>query len=140
ETESRRVAAANAVKDALIQIKKGQKIIGDGELINDTHLVILNGMRAQTDQLDVVQVQLGSAGLVALVVAALYAFHRAAFRRFRPTRKDAIVLGILLIVMLGLIQLWVTVSEALHDRYSHIPIEAFTYAIPVAAGAMLVRF
>ncbi|MBX5482333.1 MAG: HDIG domain-containing protein [Myxococcaceae bacterium] len=140
ETENRRVAAAAAVKDAVIQIKKGQKIIGDGELINETHLVILNGMRAQTDQLDVVQVKLGIIGLVALVIAAFYAFHRAAFRRFRPTRKDALVLGLLLVAMLGLIHVWTTVAEAVHDRYGDIPIEAFQYAIPVAAGAMLVRF
>lgn len=140
ETENRRVAAAGAVKDAVIQIKKGQRLIGDGELINDTHLVMLSGMRAQTDQLDLVQVQVGTAGLVALIIAALYAFHRAAFRRFRPTRKDALVLGLLLVAMLGLIHVWNTVGDAVHDRYSDIPIEAFYFAIPVAAGAMLVRF
>lgn len=140
ETEARRVAAAAAVKDAVIQVKKGQKIIGDGELITETHLVILDGMRAQTDELDVVQVKLGSAGLVALIVAAVYAFHRAAFRRFRPSRKDALVLSLMLVGMLGLISLWTAVGEALHDRYGDVPLEAFQFAIPVAAGAMLVRF
>jgi putative nucleotidyltransferase with HDIG domain len=140
ETDSRRRAAADAVKEAAISIKKGQKVIGDGELINATHLVVINSMRAQTDQLDLVQLQLGGAGLVALLIAAAYSFHRAAFRRFRPTRKDALLLGVLLIGMLGLIHLWVTVADAVHDRYGRIPIEALYYAIPVAAGAMLVRF
>jgi cyclic-di-AMP phosphodiesterase PgpH len=140
ETEARRVAAAAAVKDAVIQVKKGQKIIGDGELITDTHLVVLNGMRAQTDELDLVQVKLGTTGLVAVIVAAFYAFHRAAFRRFRPTRRDAVVLSLLLLGMLGLIGLWTSVGEALHDRYGEIPLEAFSFAIPIAAGAMVVRF
>ncbi len=140
ETEARRLAAAGAAKDAVIQIRKGQKIIGDGELIEPRHLVILEGMRAQTDELDLVQVQLGSAGLVALIIAAVYAFHRASFRRFRPTRKDAVVLGLLLIVFLGMVQVWTTVADAVHDRYPHIPPEALYFAVPIAAGAMLVRF
>jgi putative nucleotidyltransferase with HDIG domain len=97
-------------------------------------------MRAQSDRLDIFEVQLGGAGLVALLVAAAYAFHRAAFRRFHPTRKDAVLLGSLLIAMLGLIRLAVTVADAVHDKYHQIPAEALYYCIPVAAGAMLVRF
>jgi putative nucleotidyltransferase with HDIG domain len=140
ETEARRVGAAAAVKDAIIHVKKGQKIIGDGELITETHLVVLDGMRAQTDELDLVQVKLGSVGLVALIVAALYAFHHAAFRGFRPSRKDALVISLLLLAALGLINVWTTVAEALHDRYADVPTEAFQFAIPLAAGAMLMRF
>lgn len=140
ETEERRRAAAEAVKPAIIGIKKGQKVIGDGELINETHLVVLGSMRSQTDQLDLVQLELGGTGLVALLIAACFLFHRASFRRFRPTRKDALLLCTLLIGMLGLMHLWVTVADAVHDRYGNIPLEALYYFIPVAAGAMLVRF
>lgn len=140
ETSTRRDQSAANVKDAVIQIRKGQKIIGDGDPITDTHVVILNGMRAQTHEMDLVQVQLGTAGLVAMIIAAVYAFFRSAFRRFRPTRKDGVVLGLLLVAVLGFIHLWMTVADALHDKYSHLPIEAFYFALPVAAGAMLVRF
>ena len=140
ETEARRNQAADAVKDTVIDVKKGQKVISDGELIDETHLAILKTMRAQSDRLDVFEVQLGGAGLVALLVAVAYAFHRAAFRRFHPTRKDAVLLGVLLIAMLGLIRLAVTVADAVHEKYHQIPAEALYYCIPVAAGAMLVRF
>ncbi|MBI3184924.1 MAG: HDIG domain-containing protein [Myxococcales bacterium] len=140
ETDARRRAAADAVKEAVITTKKGQKVIGDGELINETHLVVISSMRAQTDQMDLVQLQLGGAGLVALLIGACFAFHRAAFRRFRPTRKDALLLGGLLVGMLGLMHLWVMIADAVHDRYGHIPVEALYYCIPVAAGAALVRF
>ncbi len=140
ETEARRNQASDAVKDAVIQFKKGQKVIGDGELIDETHLAILKTMRARTDPLDFFELQLGGAGLVALLVAAAFAFHRAAFKRFHPARKDALLLGSLLIAMLGLIRLAVTVADAVHDKYSRIPAEALYYSIPVAAGAMLVRF
>ncbi len=141
ETKLRRDQQAAAVKDAVVQIKKGQKVIGDGELITERHLVMVQAMRAQTDQLDLFQLQLGGAGLVALLISACYAFHRAAFRRFRPTRKDALLLGVLLVGMLALIHLWVTVADAVHDKYGRtVPAEALYYCIPVAAGAMLVRF
>jgi hypothetical protein len=140
ESNARRQQAAEAVKEAAIQIRKGQKVIGDGELINEVHLVIISGMRSQTRQLDQYTLQLGATGLVGLLIAACYAFHRTAFRRFRPTRRDALLLGVLLVSMLALTRVAVSVADAIQDRYSSIPVEAFYYCIPVAAGAMLVRF
>jgi putative nucleotidyltransferase with HDIG domain len=140
ETELRRNQASDAVKDAVIQIKRGQKVIGDGELINATHLAVLKAMRDQTDPLDRIRIHLGGAGLVALLIAVSYAFHRRAFRRFRPTRKDGVLLGMLLVGMLVLIQLWMSVADAVHDKYGRIPVEALYYLAPIAAGAMLVRF
>ncbi len=59
ETERRRALAAAGVKDAVIQIKKGQKIIGDGELVTPDHLRMLAAMRAQTDRFDVVEASAG---------------------------------------------------------------------------------
>jgi hypothetical protein len=140
ETNARRVKAAEAVKDAVISLKKGQRVIGDGELVNETHLVILKGMRAQTDRLDLIQLQVGGTGLVALLIAASFVFCRTAFRRFRPMRKDGVLLGLLLVFLLGLLQVWVSIADAVQDRYTALPIEALYYAFPVAAGAKLVRF
>jgi putative nucleotidyltransferase with HDIG domain len=139
ETEFRRARAAQEVKPAVISIKRGQKVIGDGELLTQEHLSLLEGMRAQTDELDVFQLQLGAMALVALVVAAAYGFHRAAFRRFRPTRKDGLLLGLWLLMLLGALHLGASVADALHDRYGRLPLDAFYNALPVAAGAMLVR-
>ncbi|HYV48436.1 MAG TPA: HDIG domain-containing protein [Myxococcaceae bacterium] len=140
ETTARRQRAADSVKEAVIPIRKGQKVIGDGELITETHLVILSGMRAQTQQLDRFGLELGAMGLVAVLAFASFAFNRSAFRRFRPTRRDAVFLGTTLWAMLALIRLGVNVADAIQDRYADIPIEALYAVIPVAAGAMLVRF
>lgn len=140
ETQARRTAAATAVKDVVVSIKKGEKVLGDGELITQSHLAKIRNMRLQTDRLDLFQLQVGGAGLVALLIGAAYVFHRAAFRRFRPTRKDGALLGLLLVSLLGFTHLWMTISEAIHDRYANIPLEALYFAVPLAAGAMLVRF
>ena len=139
ETERRRAVAAAAVKDAVIQIKKGQKIIGDGELVTQDHLRMLAAMRAQTDHFDVVEASAGTAGLVALLLAGIWTFHRKAFRRFRPTRRDGLLLGVLLVGLLGAFRLAAAIGEALHDRWPVLPLQALLVLLPVAAGAMLVR-
>jgi cyclic-di-AMP phosphodiesterase PgpH len=46
----------------------------------------------------------------------------------------------LTVTLLAALHLWVLVTDAVHDRYPGIPIEALHFAFPVAAGAMLVRF
>ncbi len=113
ETEARKQAAYAAVKPVLISVKKGQRVIGDGELVNETHL---------------------------LIVASAWLFLQAALRRFRPLRRDALFMALLAVALLGALHLWMLVADAVHDRYSSLPIEALHYAFPLAAGAMLVRF
>ncbi|MEW5741392.1 MAG: HDIG domain-containing metalloprotein [Myxococcota bacterium] len=140
ETESRRRQASEAVKPVVITIKKGQRLIGDGELINETHLLVLRGLRTQMNELDLLQLQLGGAGVVALLVAGGWLFFRTALRRFRPSRRDAAFMALLALVLQGALHLWVLIADALHDRYPSLPVEALHFAFPVAAGAMLVRF
>ena len=140
ETERRRTAAAAAVKDAIIQVKKGQKIIGDGELVTEAHLRLVAAMRAQTDRFDAVEASAGTAVLVALLIGGVWAFHRAAFRRFRPTRRDGLLLAAVLLGLLATFRIGVSVAEALHDRWPAVPLQALLVLLPIAAGAMLVRF
>ncbi|MBE2251166.1 MAG: HDIG domain-containing protein [Myxococcus sp.] len=140
ETEARREAAAAAVKPVLLQVKKGQRVIADGELVTETHLLLLKGLREQMSDFDRLQLQIGGAGMVALVLAGAWLAFQTALRRFRPSKRDALFMGLTAIAMLGLLQFWLAVSDALHDRYPALPLEALHLAFPVAAGAMLVRF
>lgn len=140
ETEARRKAAWEAVKPVVISIKKGQRIIGDGELVTEAHVLVTTSIRSQTSELDLLQLQLGGAGIVALLVAGAWLFFSASLKQFRPTRRDAAFMGLLAAGLLGALHVWVLVADAVHDRYPLIPIEALHYAFPVAAGAMLVRF
>jgi putative nucleotidyltransferase with HDIG domain len=139
ETDARRKAAYDATNPVIVTIKKGQKVIGDGELITSTHLLVIAKMREQTDELDILQLQIGGAGVVGVVVVALWLFLRA-IGRFRPTRKDALFMAIGLLGLLAGLHLWVTIADAVHDRYTQVPIDALYFCFPVAAGAMLVRF
>jgi hypothetical protein len=99
ETERRRSAAAAGVKDAVIQVKKGQRIIGDGELVTEAHLRLVAAMRAQTDRFDAVEASVGTAALVALPSAGCGPSTRRLQRR--PTRRDGLLLGAILLGLLA---------------------------------------
>jgi hypothetical protein len=140
ETEARRQAAWDGVKPVVLAIKRGQRIIGDGELVTETHLLLVKGLRAQLSELDLVQLQVGGAGLVGLLLTATWLFFSSAVRRFNPSKRDAFFMGLLAVGQLGLLHVWVLVADAVHDRYPALPAEALHVAFPLAAGAMLVRF
>jgi len=139
-TRKRREDAAAAVKPVAIQLKKGEKIIGDGERIEPRHLAIFQGMRAQSQEIDLIQVRIGGALFAALLTLGLFGFAKAGFAGFRVGRKDRFLLASLLVGMLFLSNVAVVVADVLRERAPEIPPEAFTYAAPFAAGAMLVRF
>lgn len=138
-TRTRREQAAAAVKPVVIQLKKGEKVIGDGERIEERHLVIFRGMQAQSQNTDVAQVRFGGATFAALVIGVLFAFG-AGVRRFETRRADLLLLASLLVTGLFLADLWIAVADVLRERAPEIPLEAWTYAIPFAAFPMLVRF
>lgn len=140
ETEARRREAFDAVKPMNLSIKKGQRIISDGELVTEQHLLVTQSLRAQTSELDLLQLQLGGAGLVALLVSGAWLFFTASLRQFRPSRRDAAFMGLLGTGLLGAHHVWLMVADAVHDGHPSMPVEALQYAFPVAAGAMLVRF
>jgi putative nucleotidyltransferase with HDIG domain len=139
ETTVRQNLARLAVKPVVVQVKKGDKVISVGEHIDRHHALIFNGMRAQSLEIDARQVRAGSALLAALLITVLFGYGRS-LRRFRPTRKDVLLLASLLLGMLALVDASVVVTDALHDHSPGLSPEALTYAVPFAAGAMLVRF
>jgi putative nucleotidyltransferase with HDIG domain len=139
ETAARRRVAAASVKPVLIQVKRGEKIVGDGEPIEERHLAVFRGIERQTRRIDVLLVRAGGAALVGLLVLLLWRYARRNLPAFRPGRKDALLLALTLLGTLGLAAVGLAVGDALHDRFSAIPPEAFYYLVPFAAGAMVVR-
>jgi len=140
ETEDRKKAAMESVKPVVIQLKKGERIIGDGERIEHRHLVIFGAIRSQTKIEDSLLVRLGGGLFAVLVVVVAYLFARSSLRRFRPTRKDALLAALTMVTTLGLLNLSITIADALRDRFPQIGNDTLYYAAPFAVGAMLVRF
>ncbi len=139
ETQRRQKEAAERVKPVIIPIRRGEKIVGDGDRIEKRHLLIFHGIRAQTRGVDVMGVRVGGGGLVLVLVLLLWSFARRNVAAFRPSRKDAVLLAALFLATLGLAAAGLAAGDSLHDRFPALPPEAFYYLVPFAAGAMVVR-
>ncbi len=139
ETGRRREEAAARVKPVVVPVKRGEKIVGDGEVIEKRHLVIFDGMRAQRRGEVLAHVRLGAGALVALMVALLWRVARKNLPRFRPARRDALLLAALLVWTFALGFVGFAVADALQDRFPALAPPALQYLVPFAAGAMIVR-
>jgi len=139
ETALRQREAADRVKPVVLHVKRGEKIVGDGEVIEKRHLLVFQGIRAQTRSADVLLVRLGAAALVAMLVSLLWRHARRNVPGFRPTRKDALLLAVAMVATAVLASAGLAVGDALHDRFPRFSPEAFFYLVPFAAGAMVIR-
>jgi putative nucleotidyltransferase with HDIG domain len=139
ETDRRRTEAAARVKPVGILVRRGEKIIGDGERIEKRHLVVFDGIRAQRQEEDLSRVRAGGGALVGLAVVLLWVFARRNVRGFRPARRDALLLSLLLVGTLALGFVGFAMADALHERIPAFPPSSLQYLVPFAAGAMIVR-
>ncbi len=139
ETEARRREAEEGVRPWVDVIGRGQRVIGDGELVTARHVNLLAAIRARTDQADVLWVQLGGAGVFSIATLVVFAFFRAFSRRFRPGRRDMTLVSLWGLASCAVLQGWLTLAEPFHDRWPDIPVEALPWLFPVAAGSMVIR-
>jgi putative nucleotidyltransferase with HDIG domain len=139
ETARRREEASARVKPVVIPVKRGEKIVGDGERIERRHLAIFDGMRAQRRGEVLAHVRLGAALLVALMVALLWRVARRNLPRFRPARRDALLLSTLLVWTFAVGFVGFAIADALQERFPALAPPALHYLVPFAAGAMIVR-
>jgi putative nucleotidyltransferase with HDIG domain len=139
ETLHRREEGAARVKPVVIPVKRGEKIVGDGERIEKRHLAIFEGMRVQRRGEVLAHVRLGAALLVALMVALLWRVAKRNLPRFRPARRDALLLATLLVWTFAVGFVGFAVADALQERFPALAPPALQYLVPFAAGAMIVR-
>ena len=83
--------------------------------------------------------RIGGGALIGLLVVLLWGYARRNFPRFRPARRDALLMAGLLVGTLALGFVGFTVADALHERFTAFPRPSMHYLVPVAAGAMIVR-
>src|SRR6266849_2024751 len=148
ETRRRQDEKRAAVKEAVLQIRRGERIIEAGEPITKTHLLIFQAMRAAGRAASDEQVRWGGALFAALICFALYVFARRNVRRFRLRTRDVVMLAAVLVLQLLAVRGSLFGAEALRDllreklqgAYWTWAGEALLAAVPYAAGSMLVRF
>jgi putative nucleotidyltransferase with HDIG domain len=148
ETRRRQASKAGQVKDVILQVRKGEKIIGDGEQITKTHLLIFHALRAAGRASEAEQVRWGGGLFAALICLAAFEFGRRNVRKFRLRIRDVVLLATLLVGQLLLVRGALFGADALHDivRDQLPPLlgayvaQALPAAVPFALGSLLVRF
>ena len=150
ETRARVEEKRRAVREVILQIKKGEKILGDGEVVTRQHLLIFRAIRDAGRTAGAEQVRWGSALFAALICAALFEFGRRNVRKFSLRSRDVLLLAALLLLQLLLVRGALAGADRLHDLVrdqfgprawpSLLAGDLLAAAVPVAAGSMVVRF
>jgi putative nucleotidyltransferase with HDIG domain len=139
ETAQRQRLAADHVKPVVLHVKRGEKIVGDGEVIEKRHVLLFRGIREQTRSAEVLLVRLGAATLLALLIVLLWRYARRNVPGFRPARKDAVLLAAATLVTGAMAAAGLGLGDLLHDRMPQVSPETVFYLVPFAMGAMVVR-
>ena len=140
ETERRMAVARQSVKPVSYQIKKGEMIIREGERVGAADLNKLSALNAALGKGMRLWANLGFGLLVFIVLAPAYTFAVRNIRKFPKDVKDHLFLALILFSQLLVVKVFSLISDALGTTFPSIPGSVYYYAIPFAAGAMLVRF
>lgn len=140
-TLEKRKAARDSVADIELveEFRKGQIIVDKGHIVTERHFRIIEEMIDGEDTLAHTQILTGVAAFCLLLLMTLFLFGRKNIRRFQPKPKDIVFMGATLLMMLLLTRMGVAMSHAIAEQLAIVPVEAWYYAIPVAAGGMLIR-
>ncbi len=140
-TLEKRQAARDSVADQVVRedFREGQVIIEEGHIITERDFRIVEEMIDDDELYHTTQVLSGVALFGLLLLIILYGFGRRNIRDFRPGPRDIVFMGTTLLVMLLITRVGTSVGHALAEQSGDIPLEAWYFIIPVAAGGMLIR-
>ncbi|MBX7148271.1 HDIG domain-containing protein [bacterium] len=141
ETDARRSKATEHVNNIVIKVKRGESIVRSGDRFEPWHLTVLEGIRKAHQQSKKAFSFLGVFLFVNLVLAIVYYYASKYIRKFKPNRKDLVFLGTSLLFFLILLRVSVFMASSIKDAFPFsLSVTTLYYAIPIAGGAMLVRF
>ena len=139
ETEERKRMARERVNPVYFQLKRGEVIVRAGDRIQEEHLLKIKALRKAQESGYFFFTLVGIAGLALLVLSSLYQFSTKNIRKISLSTSDLLFLSSVLVVLLGLLRLFLTMTGILGGEFLSIPSSSYLYLFPIAAGAMIVR-
>jgi hypothetical protein len=143
-TDERRQAAVAGVKDVTATLRRGEIIVRDGDPVTAHHVRLLAGIAEQAGRSSQLPTFAGVAGVVLLLLLAVWRLGRGSIRAFpRETRDVVFMLSALVATALGT-RLGLYLCDALVERPEIAPFlgtdaTPLYFVLPIAASAMLVR-
>ncbi len=139
ETENRRQAAREAVQPVLIQVKSGEIIVREGERVSAEQVVKLDALRAQGSRAVLITHLFGLLLGCFILIFIAHRYGQRNIRKYRLTNRDLLLLSTVLTGMALILKLGNFIAIAVGSAFPYIDPWAYHYALPFAAGAMLVR-
>ena len=139
ETNRRREAERNLVKPVFYPLEKGELLLRKGERVTEGDFLKLEAFRAERRAGRTLVMIVGFFLLTCFFIASFFIFATKNVRKVSPTNKDILFFILVLISSLGLARISVVIAEGLVAAFPGIPLNAYYYFLPVAAGAMLIR-
>lgn len=139
ETEARRRAAAEAVLPVLLQVKPGEMIVREGERVTEEQVRKLGALQSSVDGLKMLRSALGLFLAVLLLFYTVHRFAKVNIRKYAPDLRDLIFLALIFSSLFVVAKVGVFISMAMQSAFPYVDSACYYYALPFAAGAMLIR-
>ncbi|MFQ5508792.1 MAG: HD family phosphohydrolase [Leptospirillia bacterium] len=139
ETQLRRETAAARVKPLFIHIKKGDVLVPAGSQVLHTQELLLNAFAESGEEVSTQTVRVIGLGILCgLIFFVFYLDLKGIRSRVLTELPRALVTAIVLVGTLALCRLTLFLLGAFTAQFEAVDAIALPYALPVAAGAMLV--
>ncbi len=139
ETEARKHAARAAVKPVLIQVKKGEMIVREGDRISPDQIKRLGALRADSSMVSLWRNVMGMLLSCFLLIYFAHTFASRNIRKYKPENRDLVFLVAIFVAHILVLKISIFISAALGSAFPYVEQNAYYYVFPFAVGTMLVR-
>jgi len=139
ESEARRKAAGESVKPVLIQVKKGEMIVREGDRISVDQVKRLGALQDGNNNVALWRNAMGLLLSCFLLIYFAHTFAKRNIRKYQPDNRDLMFLSSVFVVHILVLKISIFISSALGSAFPYVEQNAYFYFFPFAVGTMLVR-
>jgi putative nucleotidyltransferase with HDIG domain len=139
ETEARRALARKEVKPVLIQVKKGEMIVREGDRITLDQLKRLGALQDENSVSSLWRKASGVLLSCFILIYFVHTFARRNVRKYHPENRDLLFLASVFLVQILVLKISIFIATALGSAFPYVEQNAYYYLFPFAVGTMLVR-
>ncbi len=132
-TREKQDEAAAAVPPAMISVKEGEKLIGEGEIITEESLIKLQALGLVREKPQFASI-LGVFLLVAMLMIAILIYLHQQNREIYQHAGHLYLLGIIVLIVMGVGKAIIAINVTQWPAFS----AQFGYLVPIAAAGMLI--
>ncbi len=138
ETVVRKQEAATHIKPLFYQVRKGETLLRAGERVTADHTPLLEEMNRYRQTATILQILSGLFLIVVVIVSIFFWDFKRHLSKISISKTKLPLLAILLVGTLIIAKLSHFFLITLADRFSFIDASTISFALPIAAGAMMV--